>query len=263
MIDLHCHILPGLDDGPADDLTALDMLRAYEADGVETVVATPHLRTDFPDIVPAEIAGRSLALEDAGTRDGLCTQVVPGGEVALSWAFNASDDDLRAASLDGLGKDLLIETPPNALGSGVAEALFEVALRGYRLTLAHPELSPSFQRCPERLARLVHRGVLLQVTSSALQRSARKSASASLAQALVREGLCAAIASDAHSAGPWRPPELTRGVAAAARLATPAFAEWLVRDAPDAILAGEPLPLPPEAPATPRGRSWLRRRAGV
>ena len=263
MIDLHCHILPGLDDGPADAPTALDMLRAYEADGVDTVVATPHLRSDFPDVVPTEIAGRCVVLEDAGAEAGTHVQVVPGGELSLTWALGASDAELHAASLDGLGADLLIETPPNALGSATHEALFEIGLRGYRITLAHPELSPSFQRAPERLARLVDKGILLQVTASALQRSPRKSASASLAQALVRDGLCAAVASDAHSPGPWRAPELVRGVAAAARLTSPAQAEWLVRDAPDAILAGEPLPALPSAPATPRGRSWLRRRAGV
>lgn len=263
MIDLHCHVLPGIDDGAVDLVAAVEMLHAYAADGVDTVVATPHLRTDFPAVVPTEIAGRCQAVEAAASASENRVRIVPGGEVSLTWALDASDDDLRAVSIDGLGRDLLIETPSNPLGPGVDQALFAVALRGYRITLAHPELSRSFQREPESLAAIVQRGFLLQVTSSALQRPSKRSASATLAHALVRDGLCSVIASDAHSPGPWRPPELTRGVAAAARIADPARAEWLVTDAPAAILAGDPLPLPPTGHPTPRGRAWMRRRAGV
>ncbi len=94
-------------------------------------------------------------------------------------------------------------------------------------------------------------------------RPARRSASASLAQSLVRDGLVCALASDAHSGGPWRPPELARAVLAAARFCTPAQAEWLVLDGPDAILAGEPIPPRPHARATPLGRAWLRRHVGA
>jgi len=261
MIDLHCHVLPGLDDGPADHESTVAMLAAYAADGVETVVATPHLRFDFPDVRPAAIADLCEGLAGAAAEAGV--QLVAGGEVALTWGLSVSADDLRAASLDGLGRDLLVETPPNPLSWSVSQSLFHLQMRGCRLTLAHPELSSSFQKAPDRLATLVDQGTLLQVTASSLMRSPRRSRSAALAQALVRDGLCAAIASDAHSPGPWRPPELGRAVVAAARISTPAQAEWLVVDGPDAILAGEPLPPLPTAPPTARGRSWLRRRAGV
>lgn len=263
MIDLHCHVLPGIDDGPAHLESAVAMVHAYQADGVTTIVATPHLRSDFPRVMPGEIAVRCQGLEATATADGAEVQIVPGGEVALGWALDASDADLEAASLGGLGRDVLIETPHNPTSAGIGHALFTVALRGYRIALAHPELSPSFQREPRRLADLARGGILLQVTAGALLRPARRSRSAALAQQLVRDGLCAAIASDAHSPGAWRPPELSRAVVVAARLADPARAEWLVRDAPEAILAGEPLPPLPSAPPTPRGRAWLRRRAGV
>ena len=261
MIDLHCHVLPGIDDGPADLPTAVEMVRAYEADGVQVIVATPHVRSDFPGVVPGDLEAHCLALATAAERPSL--RIVPGGEVALSWAIEASDDELRAVSLDGRGSDLLVETPPNPLVPGAERALFELAVRGYRVTLAHPELSPAFRKHPDRLSALVGRGVLLQVTASALSRSPRRSRTAAFGQALVREGLCAVIASDAHSPGPWRPPELARAAAAAAALADPARAQWLVDDAPGAILAGEPLPPLPSASPTARGRAWLRRRAGV
>ena len=263
MIDLHCHVLPGIDDGPADLPTAVAMLHAYAADGVDTVVATPHLRSDFPEVRPDELAARCEGLEAAALAEGLSIQVVPGGEVALGWALGASDADLRTVSLDQQGRDLLVETPANPLSFGVQESLFALALRGYRLTLAHPELSTSFQKHPHKLAALADKGFLLQVTASALSRSPRKSSSAALAHALVREGRCHVIAADAHSPGPWRPPELSRAALVAARLASPARAEWLTVDVPDAILAGEPLPALPAASPTPRGLSRLRRGATV
>ena len=263
MIDLHCHILPGIDDGPADRESAVAMAHAYEADGIETVVATPHLRADYPLVVPEEIEPHCIAIESAAAADGAQLEIVAGGEVDLAWALDASDDALRTVSFDGRGRDLLIETPPNPLGPGVEEALFSLSVRGYRLTLAHPELSVAYQRAPERLLALAERGVLLQVTASALLRLPKRSASAALAHELVRGGFCAAIASDAHSPGPWRPPELGRAAVAAARIASPARAEWLVNDAPEAIISGRPLPPLPAAAPTPRGRAWLRRRAGV
>lgn len=262
MIDLHCHVLPGIDDGPPDLAGAVAMLRAYAADGVTTVAATPHLREDFPAVRPRELAARCAQLDAAGLADGLAVRVVPGGEVALGWALRASDDDLAAVSLGAAGRDLLVETPANPLGPGIAESLEVIARRGYRITLAHPEVSRYFQREPERLLALTERGVLLQITAGALFRSPRTSASAALAHRLIREGRAAAVAADAHSPGPWRPPGLARAAAAAARIATPAQAEWLTLHAPEAILAGQPLPpLPAAAPAARARRRRLRRQA--
>ena len=68
--------------------------------------------------------------------DGNDLRIVPGGEVSLNGVLDASDDELRATSLDGLGRDLLIETPPSPMAPGIDRALFAVALRGYRVTLA-------------------------------------------------------------------------------------------------------------------------------
>ncbi|MBA2517042.1 MAG: hypothetical protein H0V22_06955 [Solirubrobacterales bacterium] len=85
------------------------MLRAYAADGVDTVVATPHLRTDFPAVVPAEIAGRCEAVGSAAAAGDNHVRIAAGGEGSLTWALDASDGDLRAVSLDGLGRDLLTQ----------------------------------------------------------------------------------------------------------------------------------------------------------
>ena len=256
-VDLHCHVLPGLDDGPGDRAASEAMLDRMAEQGIAIVVATPHVREDFPDVTARRIREEVAAL---GERSG--PRVVTGGEIAITRAMAMSDEELRALSIGGHGRDLLIETPYGPLSSWVEDAVLGIAARGFRVVLAHPELNPSFQRSPRRLARLVAGGVLLQVTAASLLRSRRRSPSARLAEELVRDGIAPLLASDAHSAGPWRPPELTAGVLAATRLAG-ARGEWMASVAPAAVLAGAPLPAPPRAGATPRGLARLRRRAAT
>ena len=253
-VDLHCHVLPGLDDGPEDLAGAEAMLDRMAEDGIEVVVATPHVREDFPDVTPERIRAAADQLAGRGLR------IVTGGEIAITRAVAMTDDELRAYAING--HDLLIETPYGPLSSWVEDAVLGIVARGFRVVLAHPELNPSFQKAPRRLARLIAGGVLLQVTAASLLRSRRRSPSCRLAEELVRDGIATLLASDAHSAGPWRPPELTAGVLAATRLAG-ARGEWMASVAPAAILAGAPLPAPPRATATPRGMARLRRRAAA
>ena len=256
MHDLHAHLLPGIDDGPQDEAAAVDMARAAEADGVRVMAATPHLRRDHPGVVPAELAGRVAALQRTLDEEGIGVRVVQGGEADVFWAHNAPGDALRAGSYGGAGHDLLVETPYGAVPPVFEDLLFGLTVKGYRLLLAHPERSDAFRREPGRLAALVDRGVLVQVTASALA-GPRSSRSRRFAHALIREGRAHVIASDGHGAGLGRPP-LSAGLEAARSL-DPARARWMVEDAPAAILAGEPLPPMPGVDRRPSG--WWRRRA--
>jgi protein-tyrosine phosphatase len=111
--------------------------------------------------------------------------------------------------------------------------------------LAHPERNHSFQNNPDRLVQMVEQGVLVQVTASALASSDRRSRSRRLARALLRAGNAHIIASDSHGAIQRAP--LSAGVRAASDL-TPARAQWMVTEAPHAVVMGEPLP---EAPVDP------------
>ena len=256
MIDLHSHVLAGIDDGPGDMEGSIELARAAERDGVRTLAATPHLRADHPAVRLRELADRCAVLNARLEQASIGLTVVPGGEVDVIWAQGASDDDLRLASYGQRGSDLLLETPYGPLPDLFEQMLFGFSLRGFRVLLAHPERNPTLQRDPERLAAMVHRGVLVQVTALSLARSDRGSRSRRPALALVEQGLAHVIASDAHAAD-WRAPDLSAGVAAAARVA-PARAGWMATEAPAAVLAGEPLPDPP-AQAPRRGaRRFLR-----
>jgi protein-tyrosine phosphatase len=248
VIDLHCHILPGLDDGPATPERSVALARELAVAGVGTVAATPHLREDHPRVVPAELAEACRALEGELERVGVRLSVVSGAEVDLFWALEASDAELRLASYAGRGSDLLVETPYGPLLPNFEEQLLSLCARGFRVLLAHPERNPSFQAEPERLAELVRRGVLVQVTAGSLLRP-RRSRSGGLARALLRDGLAHVIASDAHgaSAGPTARAPGWEGLEVARSLVGEAQVEWLVSDAPQAVLAGEELPARPAA----------------
>jgi protein-tyrosine phosphatase len=261
VLDLHCHILPGIDDGPSTLEESLELARQMAADDVRAVAATPHLRHDHPGVVPAELARRCNELQDELEKASLPLKVVPAGEVDVVWALEASDEDLRLVSYLQRGRDLLVETPYGSLPPAFEDMLFKLTVRGFRLTLAHPERNPSFHRAPERLNALIERGTLVQVTASSLARSPKESKSAALAQRLVREGMAHVIASDMHGAAAPGRPSLRTGSEVALELVGKARTRWLVWEAPSAILQGTPLP--PLPPAEERPRRGLGSRLGL
>lgn len=259
MIDLHSHLLPGIDDGAPDLKHALELARAASEQGTRVLAATPHLRADFPDVRPDELPRRCDEIRAAIADAGIELEVVQGGEAGVMWAVNAGDEELRAGSYGARGTDLLVETPYGPLTDTFEQLLFTLPDRGYRLLLAHPENNSTFQRSPERLHELVNRGVLLQVTARSLIRPDHKGGARLLAESLVRDGHVHVLASDAHSGRHLRPPALGAGAAAAAALVGERRAQWLVKDAPAAILAGEPLPEPPPAERVERRGGLLGR----
>src|SRR5215211_2554130 len=199
MIDLHCHLLPGIDDGPADEREALALAARISADGVRVAAATPHLRPDHPGVVPGELTERTRVLQARLDEQGIRLQIVTAGEADPIWAIEASDEKLRSVSYGQRGTDLLVETPYEPLPTAFEELLFRVSLRGYRVLLAHPERNPTFQADPERLAAVAARDVLLQVTAASLLRP-RRSGTGRLARQLVEAGTAHVLSSAAGEA---------------------------------------------------------------
>jgi protein-tyrosine phosphatase len=253
VIDLHCHVLPGLDDGPADDAEAAALLAHLAAPGIDVVAATPHYRADYPGVTPQSVRD---AVARTRKLSGGVPAVLPAGEVNVSWAIVASDADLRAASYGGLGKYVLVESPAGALPPQFDDLMFRLRTSGLRPVLAHPERTQAFQEAPARLGRMAGAGVLVQLNAGSLLTEKRGSRARRLAVALLREGVATVIATDTHSAAGF-PPRLSSAVEAAAQ-EVGARAQWMVTDAPAAILAGEPLPeRPPPAEAVRRRRRRL------
>ena len=242
MIDLHCHILPGLDDGAGDFDTSLAIARVAAADGVRVIAATPHIREDHP-FDPLEVVDRTAELNDVLRRSGVELEVVPGGEVAISKSAELDDETLHALCLGGTGTGyLLVESPYTVATDLLEQALFNLQLRGFRVVLAHPERSPSFISGASRLRTLVERGILCSVTAASLEgnfgRTVRRAA-----LTLVRRGLAHDLASDAHD--PRRRGPTLSGAVDVVERERPGLGRWLTEGAPSAMLAGEALPAAP------------------
>lgn len=257
MIDIHCHILPGIDDGPPDMASSIAMARAAVAAGITTVAATPHLRADFPNVRVDEIADRCAELRAELEREAVDLTIVEGGEVGLTWALEADDEALRLGSYGQRGTDVLIETPRFG-GTMLPGLLSQVASRGYRVVLAHPERLSDFQQNPSLLEDLAARRIVLQVNADAILGPTRRSPLSRLARNLCRSGIASVVASDGHRGSEKRPIAALADVRP--ELASLVGEEAVVRMlelAPRAVLSGEPVPSRPMPIDEPAGRAWL------
>ena len=156
MIDLHCHILPGVDDGPVNLDFSVAMARTAEEAGIVVMVATPHVRSDHPN-EPEGIEAAVRELNAALAVENVDLRVLPGAEVSLQKAEELSDETLSSLCL-GSGDCLLVESPYRSIDIDLEGILRDLQTRGLRPVLAHPERCPIFQRDPTRLARLVNSG---------------------------------------------------------------------------------------------------------
>jgi protein-tyrosine phosphatase len=236
------------------------MARAAVAARITTVVATPHLRSDFPRVKVDEIADRCAELQQRLDEEAVPLRVVPGGEVSLSWALEASDTALRLASYGQRGTDVLIETPTIS-GAMLPSLIGQVAARGYRVTLAHPERLMDFLQDPQILERITNMGVLLQVNADGVLGDTRKSRSAQLAHYICEQGLVSVVASDAHRGTERRPVgRLAEAVAVLPELVGEQAVPFLTATVPAAIVAGDRIPTIPRVEQISAGKRFWRRR---
>ena len=241
MIDLHCHILPGVDDGALDLADSVAMARVAAADGISVVVATPHIRHDH-DVRIAELPSRVEEVNDALRDSGVPVSVIAGGEVAETALDGLDADELRSVSLGGEGW-ILLEPRPGPLGSSLVGSVDHLAELGFRALIAHPERHLS-EDVRERIRTLIDHGALIQATAAYLVREGIREGMLSLAG----DGLIHVLASDAHSSHGGRPLRISEGVEALSQveLLHPHL-NWIAHEAPAAILRGE-FPDPPFEP---------------
>lgn len=237
-IDLHCHLLPGVDDGALDVADSLAMARRAVAEGFEAVCATPHIRDDH-DVRIAELAGRVGALQDELIAREIPLRVLPGGEVSELAAARLDDDELRAVALNG-GSWILLEPKAGPLSDTLDEAVAALAARGFQALIAHPERHLG-EDLFERLVRLVDRGALVQATAAFFERPETASGMRMLAE----RGLVHVLASDAHSSHGGREIAVRGALAVLAEVPRVApHLDWIADAAPRAIVAGTRPPVP-------------------
>ena len=238
MIDLHCHILPALDDGALDLADSLAMARQAVNDGIELVCATPHIRHDH-DVRIEEVGGRVAELNAALAGAGLPVRALQGGEVAETAVEGLSEEELGRVSL-GAGRWILLEPAPGPLSETLERRVEELAERGHRALIAHPERHVSADMY-ERIAALVTAGALVQATADFFLRERTAEGMAALAEA----GLVHVLSSDAHSSHGGRPLHVREAFERLAGIESVApHIEWMRDVAPRAIVEGEDLQLP-------------------
>ena len=245
MIDLHCHILPGVDDGALDLVDSTALARQAVADGIEAICATPHIRHDH-DVRIDEVEGRVGALNRHLRGERIPLTILTGGEVAETAVEALNEEELRKLSL-GNGRWILLEPAPGPLGDSLARRVGHLAERGHRALIAHPERHVSADM-HERLAGLVAAGALVQATADFFLREQTAAGMLSLAEA----GLVHVLSSDAHSSLGGRPAAMAAAFERLAEIEPPASQlEWIRDTAPRAIVTGAALARPFDPVAKP------------
>jgi protein-tyrosine phosphatase len=249
VIDLHSHVLPGLDDGARSLEESVQILMLAAQEGVTAVAATPHVRHDFPTR-PEEMERGVAAVRAELDARGIAIAVLPGGELDYEELTRRTSHELSRFGLGGNPHYLLVEFPyigwPMRLPADVEKLL----ATGVVPVLAHPERNSAVAERPEALGPMVEAGALVQLTASSIT-GAFGERVRRVAQALLDRGLAHLIATDIHA------PELRRaGLAAAAEsVSDEGLARWLVVDLPAAIV--NDTPLPPRPFSKPRGKRRL------
>jgi protein-tyrosine phosphatase len=251
VLDLHSHVLPGIDDGARTIGDSRELALHAAAEGITAIAATPHVRADYPTTVEQMESGVSSLRADFAEQ-GIAVEILHGGEIDLVAMAALSDDELRRFTIAQSGRYLLVEFPYSGWPLGIEQQLFDLSLAGITPILAHPERNAEIQAAPERLAPIVERGGLVQITAASLDgRVGRRSRKA--AAELIAAGLAHLLASDAHT------PQIREvGLAGALdALGDDALGHYLTETAPAAIVAGESVP---PQPTSRRRRRFLRRK---
>ncbi|MGH9507075.1 MAG: tyrosine-protein phosphatase [Terriglobales bacterium] len=249
-VDIHCHILPGLDDGAETMEVSLDMARMAAEDGTSHIVATPHANFQFT-YDPAKIAALRQQLQQAvGARP----------EILIGCDFHLSYENVRDAlahpqkyAIHGTQYQL-VEFAESFQIEAMEAVLGQLLQAGMIPVLTHPERNPVFQKHPGVVYRYAQLGCVVQITAGSLRGDFGKTA-AKVAFNLLDRDLVHVIASDGHSTQ-WRLPCLSSAAAVVAEHKNRAIADALVAGNPAAIIAGRPLPFCPE-PRRARKRSVL------
>jgi protein-tyrosine phosphatase len=240
MIDLHCHALPGIDDGPEAIEGSVELARAAAAAGIGTLVATPHVNARTPND-PDTIAALVDELNQRLAAERVDVTVLPGAEIAVSHLDEIEPTTLSRLGLGG-GRWLLVEPPFTPVAVALEGLVLGLLHAGHRVVLAHPERCAALQRDHEVVRSLADAGVLMSITSGSLVgrfgREVRRHA-----LEFAREGLMHNVTSDAHDSV-LRPPGMAREIE---RAGLAPLTDWLTQEVPAAILDDREIPPRPSA----------------
>jgi protein-tyrosine phosphatase len=241
LIDIHHHLIYGVDDGAPDLETSVKMAEVAIAEGVTQIACTPHSSDSYP--YQAEVNAERMAEIQALVGDRI--------KLLLACDFHLNADNIQDAlrnkgkySIDGKGY-LLVEFPEMAIPPQLGEALHRLQAAGYTNIITHPERNPVIVRHPQMLADWIRMGCVVQVTASSLYGRFGNSAEA-FANELLDRNWVHFLATDAHNLD-WRPPHLKKGYEYVANRAGEETARRICFENPRAAMTGTKMPPQPEA----------------
>ncbi|MBI5234557.1 MAG: tyrosine protein phosphatase [Deltaproteobacteria bacterium] len=241
MIDLHSHILPGIDDGPRTLDESIEMCMAAHSDGIKTMLATPHFNPPLYKTSQATVSELTGTLNQALKKQGIGLQVLQGAEVVIS------PDIIKWVKTEGhltinKGRYIIIEFPPDVVPPNWQGFLSNIQKNGLIPIIAHPERNPWFSANPDALCEPVRNGAMVQITAMSVTGGFGKEVR-TFSKYLLKNNLAHIIASDAHSAD-LRPACLSEAVRRASQLIGEQKALSLVIDTPSAIIGNTIIPQP-------------------
>jgi protein-tyrosine phosphatase len=232
MIDIHCHILPGLDDGARTMDEAISMARLAAADGIHTIVASAHITPGVYDNAPDRIVAAAGAFDDRLREEGIPIRIIPGADVRMTPEMLNGGGRYLCINRDT--PYLLFEFPHDLIPPGSDRLVGALRDRGMVPVITHPERNLDLQRRPEKLAAFIKLGCLVQITAMSLTGGFGPRA-LQVSEGFLKEGWVDVIATDAHDTVK-RPPILSRAVRRAEELVGAGTARAMVVETPEKIV---------------------------
>ena len=236
MIDLHCHYLPGIDDGAQTLEESLDLARAAVAAGITTAVMTPHVHPGRYENTAASIHKLCSAFQRVLTHKEIPLEVRPGGEVRISSDIMVMIENSEIPFIGELAgyKIMLLEFPHSHLILGADKLINWLMARRIRPLIAHPERNKDVMRNVDKLEPFVKMGCLLQLTGASVSGDFGKNAHDTAIKLIEREW-ASVVATDAHNLK-HRPPALDRAYTALVELGGESLARSMTADLPQRIV---------------------------
>ncbi len=282
MIDIHCHILPGLDDGPNTFEDSLQMCRIAVSEGIEQIVAAPHIKRNsyrLPKsqrLLKSDIITQTDALNSLLRTEGLQLNLIPAAAVHFEWDLferiiagevpllgaspprprGGPNDSTLGPPAGGEVRYLLLELPLDVIPPHLGQFIHELLLKGIVPIITHPERIYEVQENLQSLYRLVRLGALVQVAAMSLTGEFGVKAERTV-KSMLKSRLAAMIGTEAHSTRE-RPPLLSPALKVASKLIGSEEAMAMVTETPGRILRGEYMePAEPLAPKRRWSFPWL------
>ncbi len=237
IIDLHCHILPELDDGIRTLEESIEACRIAKKDGIDGLVATPHMKEGFYNVSPAEAKQSLSILKAAIKQQGIDIEIFLGAEVHITDNLPEKVKNGSVLSINDTKKYILLELSYQQYPVEFENLLFSLRLAGIIPIIAHPERVRYFKDDMERVSRAVHLGALIQVTSSSISGYFGEEIKMYSLE-LAARGLMHIIASDSHDIN-HRPPVIREACKEIAKLTGEKEALSMIKDNPSSIVQGE------------------------